>query len=208
MALMILNKISLGDFCKAERKKQCLSQTELGEKCGLSLYKINSLENGSGATLLKEGLDILEALGYETQIDGEKATIEILGEAVKRKRIYLDLTQQEAADKAGISKQTIRKIERGLPTRFENAVYVFTAMGLFPKVIQIKEPVKKSGELNKLCRNIRNEEGLTQKELAEKSYVCWQTIQQFEVGDVSPRIDTAEAIFKGLGYRIVIEAIE
>ena len=121
--------------------------------------------------------------------------------------MYLDLTQDNVAVWAGISKGTVRKTERGEPVRFENAEFVMIAVDVRPVLRNMNSP-KKTGDLKTICKEIRRSEGLTQKELADKSYVSWQTVQQFEHGDICPRIDTCEAIFNALGYRIAIEAME
>lgn len=204
---MELNDISLSELCRIERKKQSMNQTALAERCGMTLYRIHSLETGTGIVTFGEGLKILEALGYGTFLDGERLDTETAGQAVRNKRICKDLTQNEVAEKAGVSKSTVRKMEGNKPIRFENAEYILTVVGVKPEVVQRDKP-RRNGDLSKLCRSIRAERGLTQRELADRAYVSWQTVQQFECGNIYPRIDTIEAIFKGLGYRIAIEEIE
>lgn len=204
--MMDFTAISLPEFCKQQRKRRDWSQTELGDKCGMTLFRIHNLEATGAKITLEDGLRLIRALGYDVWLDGDRLSPEVAGESAKTRRYYLDLSQDDVAKKAGVSKSTVRKMENAKPVMFENAQFILQALDLIPTMVEIDRP-KRSGGLSKLCRQIRREEGMTQKQLASKSYVCWQTVQQFEQGNVYPRIDTVEAIFKGLGYQLVVEEV-
>lgn len=201
-----LTEIDLAKTCRHERKEQAISQTELAEKSGLTLYRIHALENGGGAITLEEALKILEALGFEILINGYGVTADTIGIETRKNRVYRDMTQNDVVRESGVSKSTVRKTEEGRPVRFENAQAVMAAVDLRPEMT-LQERPKKIGDLSRLCRQLRQEKGESQKALAEQAGVCWQTVQTFELGYISPRIDTVEAIFGALGYNIVLQAV-
>ena len=202
--MMDMNEIYLPDFCRRERKVRDMSQAELAEASGITPYRVFSLEAGKGMVTITEAVEILRALGYRSRINNMAMTLENIASEVKARRAYMDKTQTELAEIAGVSKSTVVKMERWKPVLFENAQSVFLAAGLHPTVEERVKP-RLGGDLSTLCRQIRAEQRISQRELAERADVCWQTVQQFEHGDVYPRIDNVEAIFKSLGYEITIQ---
>ncbi len=58
----------------------------------------------------------------------DKAIIKEIGRRVKRKRLERNLTQQEIADLAGISRPTVSDIERGNPFEILTLVQVLRAL--------------------------------------------------------------------------------
>ncbi len=58
----------------------------------------------------------------------DKAIIREIGRRVKRKRLERNLTQQEIADLAGISRPTVSDIERGNPFEILTLVQVLRAL--------------------------------------------------------------------------------
>ncbi|MDD3360274.1 MAG: helix-turn-helix transcriptional regulator [Hespellia sp.] len=60
-------------------------------------------------------------------------------------------------------------------------------------------------ELVKLIIRTRNEAGMTQKELAERTGIRQSNISRIESGSSSPRIDTLRKIAEGLGKQLVVQ---
>jgi putative transcriptional regulator len=58
----------------------------------------------------------------------DKAIIKELGRRVKRKRLERNLTQQEIADIAGISRPTVSDLERGNPFEILTLIQVLRAL--------------------------------------------------------------------------------
>ncbi len=53
-------------------------------------------------------------------------------------------------------------------------------------------------------RQLRKQNGFTQRELAERSGVSRRTIQAIEAGTVSPRLDLLEKLAEAMGHTIEI----
>lgn len=90
-------------------------------------------------------------VGY--RLDREMATF---GEYVRGWRMVLGLTAQQVAERADISRDTLRKIEAGSPTvSFGNVAQVLRALGLFDQVVATVDPLAsdigrlRAGNLNK-----------------------------------------------------------
>ena len=64
----------LGAIIRRERRRQGLTQTQLGAKIGLRQATISKLEAGEPATQLRTLLDALAALGLEVLIDKRERT--------------------------------------------------------------------------------------------------------------------------------------
>ena len=64
----------LGAIIRRERRRQGLTQTQLGAKFGLRQATISKLEAGEPATQLRTLLDALAALGLEILIDKRERT--------------------------------------------------------------------------------------------------------------------------------------
>jgi len=58
----------IGNLVRRARKKQGLSQAELGKRAGLRQETISLIENGNPATKIETLLAILSALGLELRI--------------------------------------------------------------------------------------------------------------------------------------------
>jgi len=62
----------IGNTIRRTRKKQGMSQSELGKKSGLRQETISLLENGNPAAKLETILAVLSALGLEFQISDKE----------------------------------------------------------------------------------------------------------------------------------------
>ena len=65
----------IGNTIRRIRKKQGMSQSELGKKAGLRQETISLLENGNPAAKLETVLAVLSALGLEFRISQRKKTL-------------------------------------------------------------------------------------------------------------------------------------
>ncbi len=75
----------IGNTIRRIRKKQGMSQSELGKKSGLRQETISLIENGNPATKLETILAVISALGLELQIStrsGNKLQYAALGRLV------------------------------------------------------------------------------------------------------------------------------
>jgi transcriptional regulator with XRE-family HTH domain len=51
-------------------------------------------------------------------------------------------------------------------------------------------------------RHLRNAQGLTLEEVAERGELYWTQVQRIELGKINPTLDTLERLAKGLGVPI------
>jgi len=56
--------------------------------------------------------------------------LDLLSERLVRHRLNLNLTQEELARAAGVSRRTLARLESGKPTQFENFLRILIALGL------------------------------------------------------------------------------
>ena len=68
MEAIVRTPKQLGAAIRRERRKQGLTQTQLGQKIGLRQATISKLEAGEPATQLRTFLDVLTALNLELTI--------------------------------------------------------------------------------------------------------------------------------------------
>ncbi len=80
----------------------------------------------------------------EAPMSGYKIDREVteLGEHVRGWRMVLNLTAQQVAERADISRTTLRKIESGDPNvSFANVTQVLRALGILDKVVGALDPL-------------------------------------------------------------------
>lgn len=64
------------------------------------------------------------------------------GEHVRGWRLVLGLTAQQVAERAGITRDTLRKIETGNPNvRFTNVAQVLRALGVLDRAVDAVDPL-------------------------------------------------------------------
>jgi predicted transcriptional regulator len=66
------------------------------------------------------------------------------------------------------------------------------------------ERIKPEYEVMKLLVEARTEQGLTQKELAERTGIRQPNISRLEHGQCSPTLDTLNALARGLGKELKV----
>lgn len=190
------------DFIRQKRKELHWTQEDLAEKTGLSHYRIFAIESGKGNLNFTEAIRILDALGYTLRVDGVVADINTR-EQIRDARIQQDKTQYEVAEKAGLYKSSIKKAEHGEPLQYANMEAIINALGMEITIEPRPDAGAMDASLRKACKAIRQENGLTQRQLAEKAGVAMQTISNFEQGS-GGTIETAEKIFSSVGYKITV----
>jgi transcriptional regulator with XRE-family HTH domain len=62
--------------------------------------------------------------------DTDEAVLAALGKRLAQRRLRRDLTQQQLADAAGVSRRTVVRLEGGESTQLTNLVRVLRALGL------------------------------------------------------------------------------
>ena len=67
-----------------------------------------------------------------------------------------------------------------------------------------KQNIMKQPELGSRIQEIRNQKGITQKELADSCNIDIRTIQRIEAGDVTPRISTLKFIASALSCELSV----
>ena len=64
----------------------------------------------------------------------------IVGEDVRAWRLLRQLTQEQVADRAGVSAATVRRLEQGEGASFENVLRVARALGVLDPVVRSFDP--------------------------------------------------------------------
>ncbi len=70
----------------------------------------------------------------------------ILGKRLKKQRLLINITQSQLANKAGVGKSTIARIETGQGGTLENVIRIATALGLINELAELFEPKANSIE--------------------------------------------------------------
>jgi transcriptional regulator with XRE-family HTH domain len=87
-------------------------------------------------------------------IDGlmtDRAVLEELGHRLARRRIARELTQEDLANEAGISKRTLERLEAGQPSQFLTVVRVLRALNMLDLLeVAIPEATTRPMELLKM----------------------------------------------------------
>jgi transcriptional regulator with XRE-family HTH domain len=71
----------------------------------------------------------------ETHTD--EAILAETGRRITRCRLAQQLTQAEVAERAGIGKRTLERVEAGLTAQFSTMIRIFRVLGLLPKLDQM-----------------------------------------------------------------------
>ncbi len=74
----------------------------------------------------------------------------ILGERLKKQRLLINITQSQLANKAGVGKSTIARVETGQGGTLENFIRIATALGLINELAELFEP--KANNIDELIK--------------------------------------------------------
>ncbi|NLW07604.1 MAG: helix-turn-helix domain-containing protein [Clostridia bacterium] len=174
------------------REERGYSLQELAQKASVSVSYLSEIERGAKGPSLKTLQKISKALNYPQEqlleTGGERGIV--LGEKLRilRERAGRDLSS--LAEAAGISVSYLSEIERG---------HVYPAISTLKKIaaaleIPLSSLISSGGSLGHKLRQIREEQGLTQAELAKAAGVSAGLIGQIEHGKVQPSLKTLEKI--------------
>lgn len=84
-------------------------------------------------------------------IDSNTDIIDELGKRIKRQRINTGLTQQELADKAGVSLRTICNVENGCDTKLSVIINILRALNILSNIdLLVEEEVIRPSDYLKL----------------------------------------------------------
>ena len=66
----------------------------------------------------------------------EQVALDKLGQGVSQRRISLNLTQQELAEQAGVSKRTLERLENGLPVQTPNLLAILARLDVLDAIFR------------------------------------------------------------------------
>jgi len=72
-----------------------------------------------------------------TELTSDEAILVELGRRLARRRLELSITQADLAERAGISKRTLERIEAGASAQISSLVRIFRVLELMPGLDQL-----------------------------------------------------------------------
>ncbi len=187
-----------GQKIRESRKERGLSLIGLSQRTGISVSYLSEIERGAKKPSLKTIEKIAAALNVPKiqllEIEGDEQSIS-LGEKLRLLRETRGKTLGKFAEEAGISVSYLSEIERG---NVYPAVHTLKKMAERLEV-PLSSLVGKGGPLGSKLKVAREEQGLTQGELARAAGVSPGLIGQIEHGKVQPSLKTIEKLSEVLG---------
>jgi len=197
-----------GELIRQMREERGYSLAEFAGRASLSVSYLSEIERGTKRPSLKTIERIAAALGVAkgrliAQDEGHGLG---LGDKIRLIREKKNLTMTELAQLAGISVSYLSEIERG---NVYPALHTLKALSVCLDT-PLTALVGKGGTVGSKVRKAREEQGLTQAELARSANLSAGLIGQIEHGKVQPSLQTIEKIAAVLGtspcYFILDEA--
>ncbi|MGI6603793.1 MAG: helix-turn-helix domain-containing protein [bacterium] len=180
------------------RRERGLSLTELAVRAGISTSYLSEVEHGRKSPSLSVLHRIAAALNLEpASLLQESGTVSRItpGERVRLLRTERKLTLAALAEQAGITPSYLSEIERGRANpAFPTLLSLAAALDV--SLTQLWGPLAGLGQR---LRQVREEQGLSQAELALRARVSAGLVGQVERGEVQPSLDTVEALAAVLG---------
>jgi transcriptional regulator with XRE-family HTH domain len=187
-----------GRRIKAAREARGLSLSALARQVGVTPSYLSEVEHGAK----RPSLAVLRRLAAVLNLDPadllpDKARPAALspGERVRLLRQEKKLTLTALAEKAGITPSYLSEIERGYANP-ALATLEQLARALEVSLDQLWGPLRSLGER---VREVRENLGLSQAEVAERAGVSSGLVGQIERGEVQPSLATLEALAAALG---------
>lgn len=91
-----------------------------------------------------------------TELTSDEAILGELGRRIAQRRLELSITQAEVAERAGISKRTLERIEAGASAQISSLIRIFRVLELMPQLEQlVPELVTRPMELLKQKGKVR-----------------------------------------------------
>ncbi|MEW6624380.1 MAG: helix-turn-helix transcriptional regulator [Bacillota bacterium] len=179
------------------REELGMSLTDLALKSGLSISFLSEIETGAKKPSLRTAEKLAHTLNMpkaslfsvvETNENGD------IGGKVKLLRQEKQWTLNRLAEKTGFSASYLSDIERGRVVPSVEAVKkIAEALEVPTNII-----VDKSNTVGQKLKSLREEQGLTQGQLASMAEVSPGLIGQIESGKVQPSLTTLEKIAQAL----------
>ncbi|MHB1420174.1 MAG: helix-turn-helix transcriptional regulator [Bacillota bacterium] len=198
-----------GERIRELREERGNSLAEFAGQAGISISYLSEIERGAKKPSLKTIEKIADALHVSKSqlvVLKEESKSISLGDKMRMIREERRMTLTQFADMVGISVSYVSEIERG-------NVYpsVHTLRTIADKLgVPLKTLLGQGGPLGGKLRITREEQGLTQAELAKRAGVSAGLIGQIEHGKVQPSLQTIEKVSEVLGtspcYFILEEA--
>lgn len=188
-----------GEKIRELREERGYSLADLAQKAGISVSYLSEIERGAKKPSLKvinklaRTLNINKSLIIEVDQDSTEIT---LGDKLRMVREKKGISLSELACQVGLSVSYLSEIER-------NNVYPATSTlrNIADRLgVSVTTLVGKAGPLGSRLKAAREEQGLTQVELAKSAGVSPGLIGQIEHGKVQPSLQTLEKIAQVLGY--------
>ncbi len=192
-----------GGQIREMRKEKNISLKELAQKAGVSVSYLSEIERDHKKPSLKTIEKLSDALNIPSKDfvqKGESGSESMngqcihLGQRIRLNREEKGMLQKDLSNLTGLSLSYICEIEKG---------NVFPSVNALNKIasaleIPVKNLMGSPGSLGERLRNIREEQGLNQAQLAQKTDLSPGLIGQLEQGKVQPSLKTLEKLSQAL----------
>ena len=191
----------LGRRLRKARKSRDLTLENVSSRLGVNPSYLSEIERGNKVPSLKVLCDTSVVLDlprsfFRNVLEDTEGEVKSFGEMFASRRGELDLTRSELARSIGWPKTYVESVESGdtgVPEKFLREL----AKALrFPRAFF---EFSASEAMGKKIRFFRNENDLTQGELAEKSGLSTSLISKIERGAVKPSLRTLVKLSRSLG---------
>lgn len=90
-----------------------------------------------------ETIDVTDSSGTLFEWNEEHRNIQTIGESVRRKRLELNITQDQLSASTGVSRRTITRLEGGNGSTLESALKILNALGINEFVPFVESPERR-----------------------------------------------------------------
>lgn len=190
-------QIKGGKIRQLREERNC-SLAEFASKAGISISYLSEIERGAKKPSIRTIDKIATALNVSKnqliEITSESRGVS-LGDKIRLLREQADWTLAELAKKAEVSISFLSEIERS---------NTYPAIHTLKRIADaldadLQDLIGRGGILGSKLRMLREEQGLTQGELAGQAGVSGGLIGQIEQGKVQPSLQTVERVSEALG---------
>ncbi|NLL18140.1 MAG: helix-turn-helix domain-containing protein [Clostridia bacterium] len=187
-----------GEKIRQLREERDCSLAEFAAKAGISISYLSEIERGAKKPSLKTIEKIAVALNIPksqlVEVSGDSKGVS-LGEKLRLLREQKKWTLSEFAQKADVSVSYLSEIERG---------NVYPAVDTLKRIskalnVSLQDLIGRGGILGSKLKMVREEQGLTQGDLAKQAGVSAGLVGQIEQGKVQPSLQTVEKIAEAVG---------
>lgn len=191
--------VILGEKIRNLREERNYTLSDLSDKAGLSISYLSEIERGAKRPSIKTIDKIANALNVSrnllVNIGGDKLKIS-MGDKIRMIREEKELTLGALAGKVGISPSYLSEIERESVHPSVNTIkMIANALDISVSTIMLSH----ESTIGLKLRSIREDQGLTQSDLANKASISAGLVGQIENGRVQPSLKTLESVADVLG---------